>query len=239
MNRAFDYNGHTVSASRPVKTLRTVKKVLAIDSADRDTSKFYTNGDFVVYLPRQYQNVVSLRVMSGEFPSLYPIVIQNVSPDTTSAGAVIHSYINGPNTVSSDWNSDIAVSPVNTFYFLVDIEGINYSDETAVGANKSTFTDSFTAKIPAVVNGAFIEYNDHSAQENITRFTPALGTLDRLHIRLRTHAQQGKAGFLYWTSDGAVAQSENRTVEFSLCLEIEMLDNGFDEFSSLETRIHQ
>lgn len=239
MNRAFDYNGHTVSASRPVKTLRTVKKVLTIDSADRDTSKFYTNGDFVVYLPRQYQNVQSIRVMSAEFPSLYPLVIQNTSPAIQSAGAVIHSYINGPNVVSSVWSNDTTVSMTNTFYFLVDVEGLNYSDETAVGANKSTFTDSFMAKIPAIFNGSFIEYNDHSAQENITRFTPALGTLDRLHIRVRTHAQQGKAGFLYWTSDGAAAAAGNRTVNFSLSLEIEMLDNGFDDFSSLETRIHQ
>lgn len=238
-NRAFDYNGHTVSTSRPTKQLRTVKKVVSIDSADRDTSKYYTNGDFVVYLPRQYQNVVSVRVMSGEFPPLLPIVIQNTSPALQSAGAVIHSYINGPNVVSSVWSNDTTVSMANTFYFLVDVEGINYSDETAVGANKSTFTDSFTAKIPAVVNGAFIEYNDHSAQENITRFTPALGTLDRLHIRVRTHAQQGKAGFLYWTSDGAVAAAGNRTVNFTLSLEIEMLDNGFDDFSTLETRIHQ
>jgi hypothetical protein len=42
---------------------------------------------------------------------------------------------------------------------------------------------------------------------------------------------------MYWTSNGAVAAVGNRTVDFSLCLEIEMLDNGFDEYSSLETRI--
>ena len=234
MNRAFDYNGTIVSASRPVKTLRTVKKVLSIDSADRDTSKFYTNGDFVVYLPRQYQNVVSIRVMSGEFPL-------TVKTNLINGGALTHAYTNGPNTSTSSYSGDLPVTTTTNsqYYFLVDVDGLNYSDETAVGANKSTFTDSFLAKIPAVVNGSFIEYNDHSAQSNITRFTPALGTLDRLHIRVRTHAQQGKTGFLYWTSDGAVAAAGNRTVDFSLCLEIEMLDNGFDDFSSLETRIHQ
>jgi hypothetical protein len=231
MNRAFDYNGHTVSASRPAKQLRTVKKMLTIDSADRDTSKFYTNGDFVVYLPRQYQNVVSLRVMSAEFP---PVFIVSGSP-----GALTHPYTAGQNTSATTYSSDTVV-PSTLYYFLLDVEGLNYADETTVGANKSTFTDSFLAKIPTSVNNnGFIEYNDHSAQENITRFTPALGTLDRLHIRVRTHAQQGKAGFLYWTSDGAVAAAGNRTVNFSLSLEIEMLDNGFDDFSSLETRIHQ
>jgi hypothetical protein len=231
MNRAFDYNGHTVSASRPAKQLRTVKKMLTIDSADRDTSKFYTNGDFVVYLPRQYQNVVSLRVMSAEFP---PVFIVSGSP-----GALTHPYTAGQNTSATTYSSDTAV-PSTLYYFLLDVEGLNYADETTVGANKSTFTDSFLAKIPTSVNNnGFIEYNDHSAQENITRFTPALGTLDRLHIRIRTHAQQGKDGFLYWTSNGAFAASGNRTVNFSLSLEIEMLDNGFDDFSSLETRIHQ
>jgi|LakMenEpi03Aug12_release.lakeMendotaPanAssembly.Ray.scaffolds.fasta_scaffold400556_1 hypothetical protein len=237
MNRAFDHNGTIVATSRPTKQLRTVKKVVTIDSADRDTSKYYTNGDFVAFLPRKYQNVVSIRVMSGEFPPLYPIVVQATSPATTSGGATIHSYINGPNSVSSVWSNDTSISLTNTYYFLLEIEGLNYSDETTVGANKSTYTDSFFAKIPAIINGSFIEYNENSGQDNITRFSPALGTLDRLHIRVRTHPQQGKSGFMYWTSNGAVAAVGNRTVDFSLCLEIEMLDNGFDEYSSLETRI--
>jgi hypothetical protein len=233
MNRTLDYNGVLVSASRPTKTLRTVKKVLTIDSADRDTSKYYTNGDFVVYLPRQYQNVQSLRVMSGEFPL-------TVKASGVSGGALTHSYTSGPNTATATYSGDSAFNTTTNaqYYFLVDVEGLNYSDETTVGANNSTFTDSFLAKIPAVGNGSFIEYNDHSSQDNITRFTPALGTLDRLHIRVRTHGQQGKAGFMYWTSDGAYAASANRSVDFSLSLEIEMLDNGFDDFSSLETRIH-
>ena len=234
MNRAFDYNGHTVSTSRPVKTLRTVKKMLTIDSADRDTSKYYTNGDFVVYLPRQYQNVVSLRLMSGEFPHTVKVAGVNGS-------AHLHSYANGPNTSTSDYTSDITVNTTanSLYYFLIEIEGLNYADETTVGGNKSTFTDSFLAKIPTLVNNSsFIDYNDNSAQENITRFTPALGTLDRMHIRVRTHSQQGKQGFLYWTENNLPAAAENRDINFSLCLEIEMLDNGFDDFSSLETRIH-
>jgi len=233
MNRAFDNNGTIVSASRPTKQLRTVKKMVTIDSADRDTSKYYTNGDFVVYLPRQYQNVVSIRLMSGEFP--HTVKVANIY-----GSAHLHSYANGPNTSTSVYSSDISVNQTTNslYYFLIEIDGLNYADETAVGANKSTFTDSFLAKIPAFGLESFIQYNDHSAQENITRFTPALGTLDRLHIRVRTHAQQGKAGFMYWTSDGAYAAAGNRTVNFSLCLEIEMLDNGFDDFSSLETRIH-
>jgi|UniRef100_A0A6C0AI96 hypothetical protein len=227
-NKAYDYNGFIVSPSQPVKGLRTVKKILSIDSADRDTSKYYTNGDFVVYLPRQYQNVVGIRVMSGEFPPIKA---------NTSPGALTHPSTAGPNTNATTYSGDTAITAL-TYYFLLDVEGLNYSDETVVGASRSTYRDGFLAKIPAVLNGSFIEYNDHSAQENKTRFSPALGTLDRLHIRVRTHAQQGNSGFMYWTSDGAYAASGNRTAEFTICLEIEMLENGFDDFSSFETRIH-
>jgi hypothetical protein len=207
--------------------------MVTIDSADRDTSKYYTNGEFVIYLPRQYQNVVAIRLMSGEFP--HTVKVANID-----GSAHLHSYADGPNTSTTDYSNDTVVNQTSNslYYFLIEIEGLNYADETTVGGNKSTFTDSFLAKIPAFGLESFIQYNDNSEQSNITRFTPALGTLDRLHIRVRAHSQQGKQGFLYWTSAGKAAAG-NRTVNFSLCLEIEMLDNGFDDFSSLETRIHQ
>jgi hypothetical protein len=38
MNRSFDYNGTIVAPSHPVRKLKTVKKVVSIDSADRDTT---------------------------------------------------------------------------------------------------------------------------------------------------------------------------------------------------------
>jgi len=43
---------------------------------------------------------------------------------------------------------------------------------------------------------------------------------------------------MYWTNNGAYAASGNRTVEFTLCLELEILDNGFDDYSAMETRIN-
>lgn len=247
MNRAFDYNGTIVSASRPTKTLRTVKKVVSIDSADRDTSKYHTNGDFTVYLPRVYENVVSIRLMSGAFPTLIPYTIQHTSPATTTGGAFTHSYGSGPNAPSTNFsNSGDPVSDETNppFCFYLDIEGLNKSDETTVGANKSTFTDGFFAKIPAIVANAsyanaFIEYNDHSAQENIGRYSPPIGRLDRLRLRTHLHNQQGNKGFIYWTSDNAyISADAANSLEYTISLEIEMLDNGFDEFSTLETRIH-
>ena len=243
MSRTFDYGGTIVSKSHPVKSLKTSKKTLLIDSADRDTTKYYTNGDFVVYLPRVYEKVVSIRLMGAEFP---PLVITSGSP-----GAFTHSYMYGPNLTNGIWNpasqstpptgfsKDAAVS--SGYYFIVDIEGLNKVDETTVASQKSTFSDSFYAKIPAVTttygSQAFIEYNDHCLQENIAKYSPALNKLDRLHIRTRLHSQQDRNGFINWTSDGAYAASGNRTADFNLTLEIEYLDNVFDDFSSLETHL--
>jgi hypothetical protein len=234
MNRAFDYNGTIVAPSHPVRKLKTVKKVVSIDSADRDTSKYYTNGDFTVYLPRVYEKVVSVRLMAAEFP---PLVSQTNSP-TNAFGAQRVDYTAIGNNLSA--TAGYTARPVavadNQFYFLIDIEGLNKSDETTVGGNRSTFPDGFFAKIPVSYNATGIQYNDHSAQENIAHFKPALGKLDRMRIRTRTHAQQGNTGFMYWTTDGEVAAS-NRDINFTLLFEIEILENVFDDFSSFESRI--
>jgi len=239
-NRAFDYNGVTVSASRPTKQLRMVKKTITIDSADRDVSKYLTNGDFVVYLPRVYENIVSIRLISAEFPFLTP-------QTNYTGGALLHSYANGQNapTNAAGFTSDSTITPPYPYYFIIEMDGLNKSDETAVGGNKSTFVDSYFAKIPILGNTAydsalaFIEYNDHSGGENIARYNPPIGKLDRLRIRTRLHSQQGHKGFIYWTSNNSyVNPSTNNTLNFTMSLEIEYMDNGFDEFSSLETRIH-
>jgi len=241
-HRTFDYGGRMVSTSNPVKALKTVKKTLLIDSADRDTTKYYTNGDFVVYLPRVYENVVSMRLAAAEFPPIFA---------SGSAGALTHLYSdssNGTQGFKATNDIKIGITPnLFNYYFLIDIEGMNKVDELAVAGSKSTFVDSFFAKIPAVAtantNAAagvyFIEYNDHSAQENIARYSPAIGKLDRLHIRTRLHNQKdSNIGFMYWTTSGAVADGTiQKGAEFNLTLEIEYLDNVFDDFSSLETHL--
>ena len=239
----FDYRGSIVSTSTPTTELRTVKKVLHVDSGDRDTGIYYTNGEFVVYLPRVYEKVVSLRLMSAEFPSL----------DLAYA----HSYTNGSNVSTAVYTDDIhlhanAMGYVPN-YFLVDIDGLNKSDETAVAGNRSQYPDSFFAKIPTttyqkksvstiIPTTGFIEYNDHIAAENIANFSPPIGKLDRLRIRPRLHTQQGSQGFIYWTlSNATTAQASATNVNganYCLTFEIEYLDNGFDQFSSLSTRLN-
>jgi len=306
MSGPFDYNGFAVSKSDPKKSLRTVKKTLLIDSADRDTRKYFTNGDFVVYLPRVYENVVSMRLVAAEFPSLNSAVGTGIginsinaatgvvttastftgnymmiagstntaydgvykvsagSPGTSvtilttnktgqaaaggvafpvtlatggTASSFIHSYASGENVSSSKFTDDPVIA--SQYYFIVDIDGLNKTDETTVNAQKSTFSDSFFAKIPALSNTygnvSFIEYNDHSAQENIAKYSPAIGKIDRLRIRTRLHSQQDRSGFFYSTNTGSTGASG--TANFNLTLELEMLDNAFDEFSSMETHV--
>jgi hypothetical protein len=236
MNKVFDYNGTFVSASKPVRELKTVKKTLLIDSADRDSLKYYTNGDVVYYLPRVYENVVCIRLKSATFT---PIAVQNTSPP--GGLARVHSYLNGQNIPTATWSSDSSVSTLVN-YFLLDIEGLNKCDETTVDAQRSTYVDNYFARItiPKETNASnvtFINYNDNTEEENIGYYTPPIGKLDRLHIVTRLHTQQDKSGFIYFTSDGGVAGANNRIADYSLVFELTMLDNKFDDFSSFESRL--
>jgi hypothetical protein len=242
----FDRNGTLVNKSTPTPELRTVKKVFHVDSADRDTGVYFTNGEFVVYLPRVYEKVVSLRLMSAEFSTL----------DLAYA----HYYTNGSNVSNAVYSNDphLHATTSSNFipnYFLVDIEGLNKRDETAVAGNRSQYPDSFFAKIPTSstqklslaagsmgISTGYIQYNDHTQSENIANFSPPIGKLDRLRIRTRLHAQQGSQGFIYWTlSNDATTSTATATnvngANYCLTFEVEYLDNGFDKFSSMSTRL--
>ena len=209
MSRVFDQGGHVVSPSNPVKKLVTKTKIFNIDSGDRDVVKYSSNGDFVVYLPRVYENVVKLRLQGAEIPA---------DPAT--------AYITPSGVTTS------GVTAIGTpLYFLIDIQGLNRTDECSVGADRSGFPDGYFAKIPfqfGISNANF--YSDKSQPDNIAKFYPPIGKLDRLHIRTRLHSQ--KAGnpttgnIIQWTSG-----------EYALTLEIDYIDNSFDDFSSFETRI--
>lgn len=199
MSRVFDYNGSIVASSNPVKHLRRVKRSLVIDSADRDILKHPKNNDITVYLPRVYENVVSLRLMGAELPAS-PILV-------VGGGAV----------------------PTTTLYYLIDIEGLNKTDECSPGADRSGFPEGHFAKIP-VYNGTTnpVFYSDNSAQPNIGYYSPPIGKLDRMRIRIRTHSHKADGNSIYWSSTGN---------EWSLTFEIETLENSFDDFSSIETRV--
>ena len=204
MNRAFDYNGTIVAPSRPEKKLRLVKKRLMLDSGDRDISKYRYNNDIVFYLPRVYENVVSIRLMAAEIPAgITGLSAPNVTQPTT-----------------------VAIQGGVPLYILVDIEGLNKSDECAAGAERSGYPDGYFAKIPLTGGTGQTFYNDNSEQENITSYYPPIGRLDRLHIRVRAHSQKVSGESIYWPVG-----------EYSLSLEVECMENSFDSFSSFETRI--
>jgi hypothetical protein len=145
------------------------------------------------------------------------IPMPNGHPVYTYTTALSHSIINGENKPSINTSID-QVLPKNTYYFLLEIEGLNKSDETRLTGDKSAFVDKYFAKIPACVSpsGNNITYNDKNLQENIATYTPAIGELDRLHIKTRTHAQQDGSGFIYWPND------------YNLTFEIEYMDNQPD-----------
>ena len=215
----FDRNGTLVRTSQPVKELRTVKKTLLIDSRDRDPTKYVKvnagatasdPGDYVVYLPRPLQNVVSIRLKSA--------------------------IIAAPQTNNFTDN-----------YVLLSIEGLDKIDETAFGANKAGFIDNTFARIsnPNISSGTTnntytIFYNDNVDEENIVRYTPALGTLDRMHITLKYHAGPAASASAPGDVTGRVLNAPITfgTSENSFTFEVETLDNGFTDFSTFETRLN-
>lgn len=199
MNRAFDYEGTIVAPSRADKKLRLVKKYLMLDSGDRDTTKYVQNNDVVYYLPRVYENVVSIRLMAAEIPANALVF---------STGAAV---------------------PASSLYYLVDVEGLNKTDECAVGASRSGYPDGYFAKIPVGSTTSAMFYNDNSAQENISTYYPPIGKLDRMRVRMRLHSQKASADTIYWASPS----------NYSLSLELQCMENSFDSFSSFETRISE
>lgn len=218
----FDRNGVLVRTSQPVKELRTAKKIITIDSRDRDPTKFLRvnggatssdAGDFVVYLPRVYDNVVSLRLRSA--------------------------IIGAPSAAGFTDN-----------YVLMSIEGLDKIDETATGAQRSGLVDNAFAKFsnPNMADPASatqktftIYYNDKVDEENITRYTPPIGRLDRMHIQLRYHPSTVVPTA---TTNAPQTNPNNAPITFgtanhSFTFEVEYLENGFDDFSSFETQMRR
>jgi hypothetical protein len=209
----FDRNGVLVRQTQSLRQLKKITKVVTIDSRDRDPTKFVKvnggaavsdPGDYVVYLPRPYTNVVSLRLKS----------------------AVIQAPSTGSGWLATD------------LYVLVGLEGLNRMDETAAGADRAGYVDNAFAKlfnynnITAAQSANAIFYTDSGYDEQITKYTPAIGTLDRLHVTIRRHVPISSVGSTTPTN----APITFTAGENSFTFEIEYLDNVFDDFSSFETR---
>ena len=215
----FDHNGVIVRKSQPVGELRTLKKTIAIDSRDRDPTKYVKvnggantsdPGEYVVYLPRPIENVVSIRLKSA--------------------------IIAAPQSTNFTEN-----------YVLLSLEGLDKVDETAFGANRSGFVDNTFAKIsnPNFTKSGTgadltIFYNDNLDMKNITYYRPPISTLDRFHITLKYHSGVAASATALGDVTGRVLNAPITfgTSENSFSFEVEYLDNGFSDFSSFQTRLN-
>jgi hypothetical protein len=214
----YDRNGVLVRTTQAVRELRTVKKTLLIDSRDRDPTKYVKvnagaaasdPGDYVVYLPRPLERVVSLRLKSA--------------------------IIAAPQSTNFTDN-----------YLMLSIEGMNKVDETAYAANRAGFVDNSFARISnpnltvGTTNNTYtIFYNDNVDEENIVRYTPAIGTLDRFHVTLKYHAGAASSATAPGDVTGRVLNAPITfgTSENSFTFEVELMENGFTDFSSFESQL--
>jgi hypothetical protein len=292
----FDYRGTIVNPSQPTKVLRKLTKIVTVDSVDRDTGLFTKvnggattsdAGDYVVYLPRVYEKVTKISLVSANIQA--PVVL------STSA-------------------TTIGFQPTDT-YILLGLEGLNRKDETAPGADRSGYVDSWFAKLPndagvaqagatiasaatsgsapnvittyttslthglfvgqtvcitgttnATHNIAFVQiatvpslttftvlnasssststggtvfipgtlfYNNNTYDEQSVEYSPPIGRLQRLHVTLRRHLPPASVG----TTTPLGAPIVFGAAQNSFTFEIEYLDNGFDDFSSMSTRL--
>ena len=126
-------------------------------------------------------------------------------------------------TASSPYTltGQFAVNPFPTNYILMDMDTMNKIDETSLDDRKAWKVNGAFAKIPTDGNsGDFIYLTDSAAyQLNRAVYSPPISKLSQLFIKFRLH-------------DGRIIDFNG--VEHSFTLELEMLDNNFDEFSSVE-----
>ena len=294
----YDRNGTLVNKSQPVATLRKLTKIITIDSADRDPSLFVKvnggatvsdAGDYTVYLPRVYERVTKISLVSATVQA--PVVL------STSA-------------------TNLGFQPTDT-YILMGLEGLNRKDETAPGADRSGYVDSWFAKLandvgipqagctiataatsgsaPNVIttytttlthsffvgqtvcitgtnnathNVAFVQvtsvpslttftvlnaassstssggtafvpgvlyYNNRVYDEQVVEYSPPISRLQRLHVTLRRHLPLSTIGITTPLGAPIVFGAAQNSFTF----EIEYLDNGFDDFSSMQTRLSE
>ena len=219
----FDRNGVLVRQSQPVKELRTVKKTLLIDSRDRDPTKYVKvnggaassdAGDFVVYLPRVYENVTSIRLKSA--------IIR--APTGTTTNVFTDNYV----LLSIEGLNKIDETATGA-------QRSGLVDNAFARISNPNFTKAATN------TDLTIYYNDKVDEENIVQYTPPIGRLDRMHVQLMYHPNTviPAAGTNNPAFTPNYAPITFGTSEHSFTFEIEYLENGFDQFSSFETQMRR
>lgn len=117
---------------------------------------------------------------------------------------------------------NFVMNPSPDTYILMDIQGLNKIDETGLDGRMAGRIDGAFAKVPLTNNtGEYLFFQDTSGPSPLNQrvYSPPISKLDRITVRWRRH--------------------DGRTIDFigaehSFTLELELLDNNFDEYSSLE-----
>jgi len=123
-------------------------------------------------------------------------------------------------SVANLLTSDFAVQMNVTNYILMELDFINKEDETSVDNRLSGNVDGCFAKIQMTGNPGTVNfYQDIGTPMNKSIMSPPISQLKTLNIKFRDHY-------------GNLIDFNN--VDHSLTLELELLDNNFDEYSSLE-----
>jgi hypothetical protein len=135
----------------------------------------------------------------------------------TSHTAIPPTLIGAPHTLISDFQ--IQLNSYN--YVLMELDFINKQDETAIDNRLSGRVDGCFAKIPVDVNtGDFVFFRDAAFHPlNRSVMSPPLSQIKTLNVKFRHH-------------NGELIDFNN--VDHSFTLELELLDNNFDEYSSLD-----
>jgi hypothetical protein len=121
---------------------------------------------------------------------------------------------------STDVTSDFSAQLNAYNYLLLELEFINKQDETPVDSRLSGRVDGCFAKVPITGNsGDVIFFREHCCPLNRSVLSPPLGQLRTLQIKWRDH-------------NGRLIEFNN--ADHSFTLEFELLDNNFDEYSSLD-----
>jgi len=117
--------------------------------------------------------------------------------------------------------ADFCTNPFPSNYILMDLDVLNKIDETSLDDRKAWKVNGAFAKIPTDGNSTDFVYLTDAAAYQVNRavYSPPISKLTQLVVKFRLH-------------DGRIIDFNG--VENSFTIELEMLDNNFDEFSSVE-----
>jgi hypothetical protein len=114
-----------------------------------------------------------------------------------------------------------SVNPFPVNYILMDLDILNKIDETSLDDRKAWKVNGAFAKILTDGNSSDFVYLTDAAAYQVNRavYSPPISKLTQLVVKFRLH-------------DGRIIDFNG--IENSFTIELEMLDNNFDEFSSVE-----